>query len=396
MSIGGMSGEALRQTYLMTAEATAAFVTVVSRNHLAYARALAHSIREHEPQAQIFACLIDRPPKEFDAAAEPFTTLYADELGIADWRRLAFQYDPFELCCAVKLIAAGYLLETEGFERVIYLDGDMLVCASVASILSRLDDADIVLTPHLHGPLPLDGLRPSELTIRRAGTFNAGQIALRRSAGARALVAWWRTKVPRLCVMDVSRGLFADQGWLDLVPGLFDRVGVDRTPGHNAAYWNIQGCRIERTPDGGVRIDGEPLVTFHFTGFDPERPDQLSVHGNRVHLADYPVLAELARGYARRLQASGHAVCAAWGYGYATLSDGTPIDPLWREAMREEDPALAGVGDPFDVHVAPDLVARYRATEAAARQAPQPPPVRKVRVRPLERVRRWVGWILPE
>ena len=90
--------------------------------------------------------------------------------------------------------------------------------------------------------------------------------------------------------MDVSRGLFAEQTWLNLVPGLFDRVGIDGAPGHNAAYWNIPGLRIERIPDGGVYIDGEPLVTFHFTGFDPERPDQLSVHQNRVDLADYPRL----------------------------------------------------------------------------------------------------------
>ena len=38
-------------------------------------------------------------------------------------------------------------------------------------------------------------------------------------------------KAHRDCVVDLNRGLFVDQKWMDLVPGLFDGVYVQRHEG---------------------------------------------------------------------------------------------------------------------------------------------------------------------
>ena len=108
-----------------------------------------------------------------------------------------------------------------GYERVIYFDPDIKVYGSVAPILARLDGAQIVLTPHLTDCLGDDGKHPSELAILQSGTYNLGFIALRRTEATRRFVSWWQSKLLRDCVVDIPRGLFTDQKWIDLVPGMF-------------------------------------------------------------------------------------------------------------------------------------------------------------------------------
>lgn len=65
---------------------------------------------------------------------------------------------------------------------------------------------------------------------------------------------------------------------------------------YNVAYWNLHdrslrysGWDQERpTPDSLWKVDGRPLVTFHFSGFSPDQPQQLSRHDNRYKLSSLP------------------------------------------------------------------------------------------------------------
>ena len=77
---------------------------------------------------------------------------------------------------------------------MIYFDPDIRLYGSIAPILGRLADADIILTPHLTGWLD-DGGHPGELAILQSGSYNLGFIALRRSAVAQKFVQWWQGKL---------------------------------------------------------------------------------------------------------------------------------------------------------------------------------------------------------
>jgi hypothetical protein len=99
-----------------------------------------------------------------------------------------------------------------------------------------------------------------------------------------------------------------DQRWLDLAVNYFE-VDVLRERGANVAYWNVRTREVQQTADS-YRVDGEPLLFMHFSGFEPGNPRLLSKHAGRPAPAgDEPATAleTLCIEYAERLAAAGFA-----------------------------------------------------------------------------------------
>ena len=128
-------------------------------------------------------------------------------------------YEPFALTCALK----PWLLLPPARARARPCSTSTPTSASTRRSTTRCAAArrhGLVLTRHLLGPLPRDGRHPSEEDILLAGAFNAGFLgagprptrALPRPGGR----SGWRED----CTIDPARGLFLDQRWLDLAPGL--------------------------------------------------------------------------------------------------------------------------------------------------------------------------------
>ncbi|HLE43419.1 MAG TPA: hypothetical protein VJB36_05355 [Methylomirabilota bacterium] len=69
--------------------------------------------------------------------------------------------------------------------------------------------------------------------------YNLGFIGLRRDGKAESLLDWWGRRVYDKCLMAPRAGLFVDQRWIDLVPGLFEGMHILRDPEYNVAYWNL-------------------------------------------------------------------------------------------------------------------------------------------------------------
>ena len=149
-----------------------------------------------------------------------------------------------------------------GYEKVFYIDPDIKFYSDLSVMTDLLDENQVLLTPHLTGPLA-DEKAPSELDILRSGTYNLGYIGLRNTENTKALVKWWQSKLYLDCVVDLNRGLFVDQKWVDMVPGLFDGVYVQRHEGWNVAYWNLAHRDVTRTADG-YEVNGQKLVFSFF------------------------------------------------------------------------------------------------------------------------------------
>lgn len=327
--------------------------TIVSKNYIAYARVLARSFREHHRGSRIFVLLVDRNDGKIDPADEPFELLEAEDLStLPDARSFLFKYTLLEANTAVKPYFLEHLFAHQGVDRLAYFDPDILITRPMQPLEALLDEHEIVLTPHLDTPIE-DDAHPDELAILQAGTYNLGFVALRRGPVAERLLRWWQARLFDRCVVDIGQGLFVDQKWMDLVPGLFgDTVRIMRHPGWNVAYWNLHG-RTVTIEDDGPRANGEPLFFFHFSGIDPEHLRPVSKHQDRFTLSDLGGAADLYHHYAGRVRAEGHDDARGWPYAFACFDHGVRIPDAARVLYRQlGEGRRQRFGDPFQARSA--------------------------------------------
>lgn len=329
-----------------TSSKTAVF-TIVSNNYLHFARTLLQSVRKIHPEFDLFCVVVDSdlsPAQEFQ---HEFSVISLDVLDLPMGRQFLFQYTILELNTAVKPWAFEYLL-TKPYDNVIYIDPDICLFSRMSSVLELLGNtADIVLTPHLLSPMN-DDKSPSELDIRCSGTYNFGFCAVKNTSNTLRFIHWWQGKLTTECIVDIKRGIFVDQSWIDLVPGMFDNVSILRHPGYNVAYWNLAQRNMVKAGDEGWLVNGWNLVFFHFSGFDPLKPEQFSKHQNRFTLSELGSVSELVMQYAQKLLSNGAQSFRSLSYGFATFEDGTAIPDPFRSLYRKNDPLRKLMGaDPF-------------------------------------------------
>lgn len=326
---------------------SAAVFTVVSNNYLHFARTLLQTVAKHHPNADIYCVIVDKNFEPASMYSNEFTVLSMQDLNIPDLQQMIFQYDVLELNTAVKPWAFEAILN-KGYETVVYFDPDIFLYRPISDVMNALNSgADIVITPHLLSPIK-DDKRPTELDIRRAGTYNFGFCAVGHSENAFDFLHWWQSKLFRDCIVDQDRGIFVDQSWIDLVPGLFDNVLILRNPAYNVAYWNIGQRVVAKSNVGEWTVDGEPLTFFHYSGFNPLDPNPFSKHQNRFTLATLGPAAELVRAYAEALIANGARAFSKLAYGYANFSDGTVIPATFRRLYLTNSALREQMGDdPF-------------------------------------------------
>jgi glycosyltransferase involved in cell wall biosynthesis len=320
--------------------------TIVSKNYLPFARVWARSLAAQHPEAQLFVLLVDRVDGCFDPAAEPFELVEVEALeNIPDFRAFAFKYTVLELNTAVKPFFLEHLFARTGTRKLIYFDPDILVFQPLTELLALLDEHAYVLTPHLTAPIE-DDRHPSELAILQSGSYNLGFIALSRCEAVDRLVRWWQERMTEHCVVDLERGLFVDQKWMDLAPGLFAGAFVLRRPGYNMAYWNLHERRLAGEPTAPT-ANGEPVVFFHYSGFDPRNLSRISKHQNRFTLGDLPELKALFQLYRDRLLEAGYQEARGWPYAFAQFDHGVAIPDAARALFYSLFEGRRRFGDPF-------------------------------------------------
>ena len=174
----------------------------------------------------------------------------------------------------------------------------------------------------------------------------------RRPSLARFL-AWWQEKLEFQCVVDTARGLFVDQKWMDLAPGLFPDVAILRHEGYNVAYWNLGQRKVvgesSSSAVDGPSVNGQPLRFYHFSGFNPAVPDMVSRHDHRLRLADVGDARKLIEDYGVALRAAGYESFRNAPYAFGAFADGTPVPDVARIAYRNSIDLQSACGsDPFE------------------------------------------------
>ena len=302
--------------------------TIIAKNYLAQARVLAESFLEHNPGSSFSVLVIDAVEERFEPADESFTVLSPADIACEPFERMAARYDVLELSTAVK----PWLLRQQlgaGAETITYLDPDIQVFGSLEHLHQEALSHGLVLTPHNTSPIPDDGHKPTQVDIMIAGVYNLGYLSIGHSTEVERLIDWWCDRLTRDCRVDPTYGYFVDQRWFDLAPGFVSDFSIVREPEYNVAYWNAHSRELT-LDDGHYAVDGRPLAFFHFSGFDPAKPDVLSRHQTRVKLGDHPALARISAEYGKRAVAAGYWETRTWPYTWATLANGEPMSSVMR------------------------------------------------------------------
>ncbi len=314
--------------------------------YLGRALTLLSTLRAAHPDWAVCAVVVDEPPPgmaEADLLAGFDLVLGLHDLGIPRARAWLFKHDVVEACTAVKASAMLRLMDA-GHDAVVYLDPDIAVFHPLENVLAALDGAAIVLTPHQASPnRNARVMGDNELVSLRLGAYNLGFIAVRSSGPGRDFAEWWEAQLLRACYDDPAAGLFTDQKYIDLVPGLFDGVAILRDPGCNVASWNLSTRRLRIGADGGIRVGEAPLRFMHFTKIGGVGDVMLERYAG-----DGIEALEVWHWYRRQVARRQPGAVPDGYWRYAAFSNGVAVPREVRLLYRESRDLRAGFDDPFD------------------------------------------------
>jgi hypothetical protein len=261
------------------------YCTYFDHNYLSRGIALYHSLQRHAPGSRLWvlclseACyralvaldfpnLVPRRQADFEAADPPVAATRAD-------RSLIEYY--FTCSPAWKL----YVLNHEpDAEWVTYLDSDLFFFASPEPIYSEMKDAAFGIIPHHFTRRLAD--------MRRFGIYNVGWVSVRHCDEGISVLRWWRERCIEWCHDFVEGDRFADQRYLDRLPGMFTNVHVIQHLGANLAPWNFADLRVEWRDEAVLVDGGYPLLFFHFHKL--KRVGRYYFNGHRAFHAPFPNL----------------------------------------------------------------------------------------------------------
>ena len=309
------------------------FCAVATRAYLPQVRALGAGIRRFHPQAQLFVLVPDaKPEREECGAFQPIGV--ADLPGAAELADATFYYSAFELSNALKGHLHRYMFEKTAVRKWLYLDGDMMVLGNLSPVFEQLENGSILLSAHLSQPLPDALVDPAETEILRHGIFNGGMLGLRRKPETQRFIAWFCSRLVKFAFAGF-RQLFVDQLWLNLVPSLFRETAICGHAGVNVGHWNLHERRLEKAPDGKVKVNGNvDLLLLHLSGWSREQPEEVSAHAPAYRGNAPQNWPELGRRYLAELEAQARPGTPP-EYGFARFTTGQEITPRMRHMYFE-------------------------------------------------------------
>jgi len=322
-----------------------AVATIVAKNHLSFARALAESFHSRHPEIPFFVLVADEIGDYFDPSRELFQVVEFHELKVPRFERFRFHYAQQPLTYASTPYLLAHLL-ARGYTRLIFLKQETLVLGDLSPIFDLLDRTSIVLTPHLVGPLRGPDPIERELNILQSGIYNVGMLGVAATTAGEDFLTWWQDRVYAHCRHATPEGMHYEQRWLDLVPALFDDVHILRDPAYNVGHWNLPD-RAVTIVDDAVFVNNEPCRLFRFSGFDVERPSAMTRYSSRLTSDNIGPARVVFERFREALERHGYRETRTWPYAYATFDNGVPVPAVARSIFADMDEAADQFGDPL-------------------------------------------------
>lgn len=262
-------------------------LTVCTLRQLAQALTLGDAITKLHPETRFCIGLAD-DAQLLENQSLPYPVVaVAEVIDPATLAELSERYTPTEFVAAMKpgLIRA-IIAQQPDCQQVIFLDPNAFPYQPFTEVLTELQSAQILLTPHLIAP-PADLFFPDEKYLQNIGLYSADFLALTRSDETDRMLLWWENRVQTRSQIDFCESLCLDQLWLMHLPALFDGVRVIKKQAWHRAIWNWHEAPKNAT---------EPLLWANFKGLF-NRDEGLFIHQSRLKLAQRPDIQRLIATY---------------------------------------------------------------------------------------------------
>lgn len=240
-----------------------AYCTYFDTNYLAQGLAMWRSLARHDVAAVLWVLALEEETAGvLRALREPgLHVLPLAELLVADPELAAVQVarPRSEFIFTLTPCLIRHLLRVQpDIGSIAYLDADLYFFADPAPIWTGLEAGSVLVVEHRYPPWHDDAAS--------YGRFNVGVLGFRADASGRACIDWWRARCLESCELTGDGVHYGDQKYLDEWPRRFSGVVDLSHPGVNLAPWNWACSRFAFGEDC-VRVDGQPLVLFHFAQF---------------------------------------------------------------------------------------------------------------------------------
>lgn len=263
------------------------FFTVATVSYLPQAITLLDSVKKFHPEYLLYIGLVDyveRPTIEQDQLLNKYNIIQLHELNSPDFDFITSTYSPSELSNCSKVLFAEFFLNQKNITRVIFSDSDMLYFNKLPE---PEQNASIIITPHYFTPPPIH-FKDLELEVINAGMFNAGFFILNKSEEAATFIQWLKERCIPECVDNRCKGIYFDQTWFNFIPLYFKDSFINKNVGLNIAYWNLHERELIFKNDSYWVNTDNPLIFFHYSGWDYFAPESISKFQHRYTVEKRP------------------------------------------------------------------------------------------------------------
>jgi glycosyltransferase involved in cell wall biosynthesis len=293
--------------------------TITHVAEMAQAVVLANSFRHFHPEGKFAILVVDCP-------GNATVTASAEVLGLRDlglpageeWR-LPMLYERRELISALKPALLRVLLKRSA-GSVACFEYSTLIFGSLSHLELPNSDRPVVASEAIQNDFGDSGRS-------FIAACSDAEESLRRASDR----VWTGT----------GRTLSGNQSHSPFVEALFDIAphAVVTTPGFAISYWNLDPNGFASS-HSGYEIGGQPLRSFDFRGYDPDKPHLLSKYQGlepRILLSDFPTIAKICDEYLEKITRAAQDTNQARGRRPKLLPGGLRLDPrmlgLYREAL---------------------------------------------------------------
>ena len=226
------------------------------------------------PEAQVFVLCMDVQCRRIiSSLALPGVSCIA-LADVENTELLAVKIDRnvAEYCWTLSACLPAWVMDKyPDVDMVTYVDADLMFFSSVAPLFDEIGSSSIAIIEHR--------FTPRLQYLEANGRFCVEWVTFRRDREGLACLRRWRDQCMEWCYARLENGRMADQKYLDEWPERYSSVHVLQHPGAGLAPWNYPNYIIGRDNDGGIVVNGTPLIFYHFHQFqlmDNGRFDRVS------------------------------------------------------------------------------------------------------------------------